>query len=438
MRTTAAVLLLLAAAAASPAGEPADPPPPLHFLGLNDRGHEEWFRGTDGAVVVRIPGGTFLRRPYQGADATEEPVPVAVRSFLMDKHEVTNGRFARFLAATAAPAVPGLLHDGKEWIAAPGLEQHPVTAATGRGATAFAAWAGARIPTADEWMKAAGGPGGLLYPWGDAAPDGSRALFGGPPATGPAPVGSRPAGASPYGCLDMAGNVYDRVLAPGRGGAAPVMLKGASWASLHPLNLRVLDLCMQPEEVADRTVGFRCAMDDPEPDRKPRTPEERPVLRLARTFEAAVAEARERRVPLFLSLLHDTCGQCDRTLAGCFRDPRFVRYANEHLVVAFGHVPTDGGDRPHASRPDGSCPVHAGLTCREHEVVYVRGLEVVGSFPTSPGNFLLDPFRAEKGAGRKALLAGDREFPKWGDAVEAYLAAFDRGRAALRDGAPAK
>jgi len=446
-----AILPALAAAGDGPPLEGERKQEPLLYLGLNRQGAEEWWRVKDEAVVIRVPGGEYLRRKYEGTVAVEEPKPFPVASFLVDKFEVTNGQFARFLRETEAPAdtpllrtaIPGLVRGEGGWRAAPGLERHPVTACTGHGALAFADWAGARLPTADEWMKAAGGAEGRLYPWGDAPPDAARANFGLPEKRGLDPVGSHPLGASPYGCLDMAGNAYDRVMTPAaryrgpttgepsRPSMLPVMLKGASWLSPSPLNLRVLDLCMQPMEAADRSVGFRCAMDDPEPARPPRAADAAPVLRLARDFDAAVAEAKARGVPIFLSLLHDTCGQCDRTLAQCYRDPRFVAYCNEKMVVVLGHQPWDAEDRPHPERADGSCTVHPGLSCREHEELYRRGLSVVGRFVTSPGNFVLDPRRTAKGAGERAVLVPEMALPKWGDAVDATLAAFDRARAAM-------
>jgi formylglycine-generating enzyme required for sulfatase activity len=451
-RAHASLLALALLAAAAPAARGGDgdapaateSPPPLRFLGLNRQGHEEWWRAKDGAVVIRVPGGPYLRRPYEGTVAVEEPSPVEVASFLVDKHEVTNERFARFLRE-AAPAdadrllragVPGIERGPGGWRAAPGLEQHPVTAATGHGALAYAAWIGGSIPTADQWMKAAGGPEGRLYPWGDSPVDAARANGGRPGGSGLEPVGSRPAGASPYGCLDMAGNAYDRVRTRVRGGEEraeilPVMLKGGSWLSSHPLNLRVLDLCMQGMDGAERSVGFRCAMADPEPDRPSRRAGEAPVLRIARDWDAAIAEARSRKVPVFLSLLHDTCGQCDRTIAQVYRDPRFVAYCNEHLVVVLGHQPWDADDDPHPGRTDGTCTVHAGVTCREHEELYRRGLAVVRRFRTSPGNFLLDPFRTGEGQEGKPLLLPESAIPKGGDSVDPYLEAFDRARALL-------
>ncbi|MGH7163158.1 MAG: SUMF1/EgtB/PvdO family nonheme iron enzyme, partial [Planctomycetota bacterium] len=352
MRSIALLLFCVSAAAGD-----------LVYVGLNAQGAEEWLRVKDSALVIRVPGGEYLRREYEGAAAVEEPKPFGVASFFVDKHEVTNARFARFLnerrgqeAGLSVETVPGLERKDGVWTASPGLENHPVTAATGRGALAYAEWAGARMPAQPEWEKAAGGAEGRLYPWGDKEPDVTLANFGRPAPRGPEPVGSHPSGASPYGCLDMAGNVYDRVMVPKRG---PVMVKGGSWLSPHPLNLRVLDLCMQPLEVAERSVGFRCAMDDPEPERPLHPPAAPPALRLARSFEAAVAEARERRVPIFLTLLYDTCGQCDRTREQLYKDPRFVAYCNEKLVVALGHQPGHASMEPHPPNEDGSCPLYA-------------------------------------------------------------------------------
>ncbi len=423
----------------------ADAAPELLYLGLNDAGAEEWFRVTDRAVVVRVPAGPYLRRPYEGAGTTVEPDEIEVGSFLIDKYEVTNTRFVRFLNAATAddglvdPRVAGIERDaGGSWRVTPGRENHPVTAATGLGAMAYAKWVGGALPDPDQWMKAAGGPEGRIYPWGDAAPDQTRANFARPAPRGPAPVGSRPSGASAYGCLDMAGNVYERVYVPGRktraGEPYPAMIKGGSWLTPHPLNLRVLDLCMQPLDVAERSVGFRVVATDPEPERATRTAADAPVLRLATDWDAAVAEARERRVPIFLSLLLDTCGQCDRTREQCYRDPRFIAYANANVVMIVGHAPGDAIDDPHAVLDGGACSLYPGITCEQHIETYRRGLGVIGGFTVSPGNFVLHPDRTKPKAGEEAAIAGEWELPKWGNAVDEYIAVFERSRAAIAEG----
>ena len=99
----------------------------------NGTGAEEFYRVQDRAVLVRVPAGPYLRRPYEGAGTTVDPDEVEVGSFLIDKYEVTNTRFARFLNAVAEddrlvdPRVSGIERgsDGA-WRASAGRENHPV------------------------------------------------------------------------------------------------------------------------------------------------------------------------------------------------------------------------------------------------------------------------------------------------------------------------
>ena len=84
---------------------------------------------------------------------------------------------------------------------------YPVVNITIGDAKDFAQWAGKRLPNAFEWEKAARGPNGAAFPWGNSM-DVSRANVG----TGELrPVTDFPAGASPYGALQMVGNAWEFV-----------------------------------------------------------------------------------------------------------------------------------------------------------------------------------------------------------------------------------
>jgi len=217
--------------------------------------------------MVWVPGGTF----WMGADdpsmSDARPVhEVTVDGFWMDRTEVTNRQFARFVAATGYVTVAERKPDPKDFPGAPpenlvpgslvftppagevsfedpliwwryvpgaswrhpegpettieGKDHYPVVQVCWDDAMAYARWAGKRLPTEAEWECAArGGKVRTRYVWGDTLrpdgtwpaniwqghfPDRNSAADG---FARTAPVASFPPNG--YGLFDMAGNVWE-------------------------------------------------------------------------------------------------------------------------------------------------------------------------------------------------------------------------------------
>jgi len=265
---------------------------------------------TDGDMAL-IPAGEFLMGSAEGSDSFSDERPqrtVFVSAFRIDRHEVTNAQYHRFVTAThhPPPSNPNpavtLWEEGHPLA---GSEQHPVVNVSWHDAVAYCQWAGKRLPTEAEWEKAARGTDGRLYPWGnewdwkransasywagrtiefkDGAAwkafwvegDGARIAkergLKGEVLT--LPVGSFPEGASPYGLFDMAGNAsewvndwfdpYYYLKAPpadpkGPNGVLLKVVRGGSW--LKPAkSLRTADRDYGFPDDRPSGTGFRCA-----------------------------------------------------------------------------------------------------------------------------------------------------------------------------------
>jgi formylglycine-generating enzyme required for sulfatase activity len=162
----------------------------------------------DQAIMALVPGGEFLL-----GSAKEEALPeekpqrkILLRPFYVDLYEVTNRRYALFVAQTGhAPPV----HWASQKTPPAGSEDCPVTWVSHEDALAYVGWAGHRLPTELEWEKAARGTDGRTYPWGEDLPPAWLANINLPAPQKAMPVGMHPLGLSPYGCHDMVGNAQE-------------------------------------------------------------------------------------------------------------------------------------------------------------------------------------------------------------------------------------
>ncbi|MBI4860222.1 MAG: SUMF1/EgtB/PvdO family nonheme iron enzyme [Candidatus Riflebacteria bacterium] len=229
---------------------------------------------TDQAQLVLVPEGSVIlgitveeaaqiRAGYadEGLKLVVREAPqrsVQVPSFLIDRYEVTNERYKKFLDHVTRTGDHSRCHPSEprrylhlpriktEWAMPynwsngeypPGTGDRPVVLVDWFDAYAYAAWAGLRLPTDVEWERAARGNDKRMFPWGDRwdprlansaerlarTPLNTwkewRAWIGEWKKQNPAernrttllPVGSYPDGASPFGVLDMAGNVWEWV-----------------------------------------------------------------------------------------------------------------------------------------------------------------------------------------------------------------------------------
>jgi len=161
--------------------------------------------------TVLIPGGAFIMgsEPGAGVPANETPAhTVTLPDYRMGKYPITNRQYAAFIKQTRYEPP-----NRKLWFNREPMEHldHPVTDVNWHDAVAYCAWLSERtgrryqLPSEAEWEKAARGPDGRRYPWGDTWRAGCCNV--GSNAT--TPVAALPAGASSYGCHDLLGNVQE-------------------------------------------------------------------------------------------------------------------------------------------------------------------------------------------------------------------------------------
>ncbi len=221
---------------------------------------------TPAGEMVLVPAGAFVF----GKDGQS----VALPAFYIDQTEVTNLAYQQFSEATGHALPAGFRADQPDY---------PIVNIAIEDARQFARWAGKRLPTSQEWEKAARGTGGGMFPWGQTR-DRTRANVKDNPMLAEhksMPVTAFANGDSEFGARQMVGNVwefvdevvhpdqkiaqiYSKLLKPPPQPQEPWhLIRGESYA--EPLADEVMyDGSSIPERWKAPNVGFRCVKDAPQ------------------------------------------------------------------------------------------------------------------------------------------------------------------------------
>ncbi len=213
--------------------------------------------------MLLVPAGAFK---FGAADQE-----VSLPDFYIDETEVSNRAYMAFCAARSKPLPENFRSDQPDF---------PVTNITYLDAQEFAEWAGKRLPTPEEWEKAARGTDGRSYPWGEQH-DPSRAVVADNAELkpdGPVEVGTHPESAGPNGVLHLAGNVWEFIKEPRTPGEEAMAhytqvldppptirepwytIRGGAFNTPLPRDVNV-EFASIPARVADPAIGFRCVKD---------------------------------------------------------------------------------------------------------------------------------------------------------------------------------
>jgi len=230
--------------------------------------------------MVEMPEGPFL----YGEKRVRKVIDY---DYWLDKYAVTNEKYRAFILADGYGNRAYWSEEGWKWktennIAGSGYwndptwnqADHPVVEVSYYEAEAYAKWVGKRLPTEQEWEKAARGEDGREYPWGNEFDknkcniiDSPRlrdvfSLQSGSAIGRTTSVTQYPKGVSSYGCYDMAGNVWEWCADWYDEGKDSRVLRGGSWLN-RPAYLRVSNRSRYDADFRNCNISFRLVQDIP-------------------------------------------------------------------------------------------------------------------------------------------------------------------------------
>ena len=192
-----------------------------------------------------------------------EPTPTKYTfdDFWIARTEVTNSMFKKCVSSgSCTPLLDTSSFTRDNYYDSPEFNDYPVINVTWLQALDYCSWVGGRLPTEEEWIKAAQGVDERFYPWGDEK---NQTYANYNNSIGDTTrVGSYPAGVSPFGVLDMAGNVWEMTTGyfdPNGPSTVRVVL-GGSWDYSEASVFTRSDL---GETQLCSSCGFRCVFDYP-------------------------------------------------------------------------------------------------------------------------------------------------------------------------------
>lgn len=233
---------------------------------IDKDGLPEEMNDSMGVEMVLVLAGNFVMGNEDDSQYKIPERPVSLETFYIDRYEVTNALYKACVDTGNCTAPTNNESETRaDYYGNPEFDNYPVIYVNWGMATDYCEWRDSRLPTNEQWEKAARDADERTFPWGDDI-DESHANYNSKDTVA---VGSYEIGRSPIGAYDMAGNVSEWVVGSSD---SPYLfnpddnIRGGSWFDGQEVFLRSYfpGFATTQYETNNR-FGFRCAINDPQP-----------------------------------------------------------------------------------------------------------------------------------------------------------------------------